>query len=389
VTLAAPVNRIRLLLTPDAPAEPPRDTTPFATSGPPPDPVESAKARAEAFDAALADAVRVLHVLLHNPSIPTRLAAANTIVNLKKASLRHRRPVFEVSDDSFLPPLVLPGDSVGGAGAEESDEEEDHVDPPEAMTASPDQADAGEPGDVSPPGKQTVTGAGHSAVSGSPDSATRPDRRSPVFEEETSGRRRWHGQETVPQQEGRRWHGPETVPQQEGRRRWHGPETVPQQEGRRWHGPDTVPQQDVTVPQRKAVVCTAGIVGLTADEFRRRAAELGLERWERLCERVAGRFTWPQLLRLVAREQKKAKRKRSRRPAKSQPVKRSEYRDVPITSDWPPDPPAPPTEPTPTHEEKTWSPDELREVEESIGPRRIGWESRFDHCQSLTFFSPG
>jgi hypothetical protein len=134
------------------------------------------------------------------------------------------------------------------------------------------------------------------------------------------------------------------------------------------------------------VPCTAGIVGLTPDEFRRRAAELGLERWERLCERVAGRFTWPQLLRLAAREEKKAKRKRSRRPAKSQPVKWSGYRDVPITSDWPPDPP---TEPTPTKDKPTWPPEELGEVEESIRRSRIGWESRFDHCQALAFFSPG
>jgi hypothetical protein len=119
VTLAAPVNRIRLLLTPDAPAEPPRHLPPAAASDPPPDPVESAKARAEAFDAALADAVRVLHDLLHNPSIPTRLAAANAIVNLKKASLRHRRPVYELSDDSFLPPLLPPGEAAGDVSAEE------------------------------------------------------------------------------------------------------------------------------------------------------------------------------------------------------------------------------------------------------------------------------
>jgi hypothetical protein len=345
VTLAAPVNRIRLLLTPDAPAEPPRHAPPAAASDPPPDPIESAKARYEAFDAA-----RILHDLLHSQSVPTRLAAANTIVNLKKASLRHRRSVFEVADDSFLPPLVSPGEAAAETGVDGEGDEEDEV-------AGPSPVESGSPSVVA---GSPVPATGHSAVAGSPDPATGPDRRPPVFEEETSGRRRWHGQETVPQQDGRRWHGQETVP-----------------------------QQDVTVPQRKVVPCTAGIVGLTPDEFRRRAAELGLERWERLCERVAGRFTWPQLLRLAAREEKKAKRKRSRRPAKPQPVKWSEYRDVPITSDWPPDPPAPSTEPTPTNEEKTWSPEELGEVEESIGPRRIGWESRFDHCRTLTFFSPG
>jgi hypothetical protein len=314
VTLSAPVNRIRLLLTPDAPAEPPRHTPPTAASDSLPDPVESAKARAEAFDAALADAVRVLHDLLHSPSIPTRLAAANAIVNLKKASLRHNRPVFEVADDSFLPPLLSPGEASGAAGAEASAEEEDREEPPEGVTASPDPADSGEPGDVSPPGERTVPGC-------------------------------------LP--------AGQTSPGSPGRKR------------------------------RGKVPCTAGIVGLTPDEFRRRAAELGLERWERLCERVAGRFTWSQLLRLVARAEKKAKRKRSRRPAKSHPVKWSEYRDVPITSDWPPDPPAPLAEPTPTNEEQTWSSEELREVEESIRPQRIGWESRFDHCQALTFFSPG
>jgi hypothetical protein len=334
VTLAAPVNRIRLLLTPDSPAEPPRDTTPPVASDPPPDPVESAKARAEAFDAALAYAVRILHDLLHSQSVPTRLAAANAIVNLKKASLRHNRPVFEVADDSFLPPLLPPDEAAGETEADGKGDVEDEVaEPPPVESGSP-SAVAGSPD----------TATGHSAVAGSPDPVTGPDRRSPVFEEETSGRRRWHGQETVPRQ------------------------------GKPGRKP------------RGKVPCTAGIVGLTPDEFRRGAAELGLERWERLCERVAGRFTWPQLLRLAARAEKKAKRKQDRRPAKSQPVKRSEYRDVPITSDWPPDPPAPPT---PTNEEKTWSPEELGEVEEPIRPPRIGWESRFDHCQALTFFSPG
>jgi hypothetical protein len=298
ICTAPPVNRLRHLLDADAPAGPPTETPP-AVAAEPPDPTESAAARAEAFDVALAAAVHVLHGLLDSPNAQERLTAATAIINLKKASLRHRRPVFDPPEEPpFLPPLSRPGEAVA-----DTDEFENR--------------DDDEPG----------TGVG------SPDPTTTRDRSSPLRKPEPFGRAAWHGRETVPQQE-------------------------------------TSPGS----PERRSVPCTAGVVGLTAAEFRQGVKEVGLDRWEAICARIAGRFTWDQIQRL-ATGAKQSRKRRTPRPARRKTWIEPEDHDE-----------STPPEPKPKAE-AAWPEEDIQAYKAVLEKQNAAWVERADRYQAINVLS--